>query len=79
MMFSVLVERYHGPFVARLVGKEFTRMVRPTPDEALAAMALERQQCVGRVDLAPRGGFSAVAGEFGDAPTPSELRAFNAP
>jgi hypothetical protein len=73
MTFSILVEPYQGQFAARLVGEEATRMVRPTRDEAVAAMTAELQQRVRRGELVsveiPRGGVAAVAGAFAEDPT----------
>ena len=77
MTFSILVEPYHGQFAAKLLGEEATRMVRPTRDEALAAMTAELEQRIGRGELVsidiPRGGALAVAGKFADDPTLVEI------
>ena len=77
MTFSILVEPYHGQFVAKLVGEEATRVVRATRDEALAAMTAEIQQRVQRGELIsveiPRCGVSTVAGKFADDPTLQEI------
>ena len=77
MTFPIWVEPYHGQFAARLVGEEATRTIRPTRDEALAAMTAELQQRVRRGELLsveiPRGGVSAVAGKFAEDPTLSEI------
>jgi len=73
MTFPILIESYHGQFVAKLVGEETTRVMGATRDEALAAMTAEIQQRVQRGELVsveiPRGGASAVAGKFADDPT----------
>jgi hypothetical protein len=77
MTFAILVERCNGQFAAKLVGEEATRTVRPTRDEALAAMTAELQQRVRRGELLsveiPRGGVMAVAGKFADDPTLPDL------
>jgi hypothetical protein len=77
MTFAILVEPYHGQFAAKLVGEEATRMVRPTREEAVAAMTAELQHRVQRGELLsveiPRGGASAVAGRFADDPTLSHI------
>ena len=77
MTFAILVEPYHGQFAAKLVGEEATRMVRPTREEALAAMTAELQHRVQRGELLsveiPRGGVSAVAGRLADDPTLSDI------
>lgn len=43
MTFPILLEPHRGQVAAWLVGEEGTRMVRPTRDEALAAMTAELQ------------------------------------
>ncbi len=77
MTFAIVVEPYHGQFVAKLAGEDDTRTIRPTRDAALAAMTAELQQRVSRGELVAieiaRGGALAVAGKFADDPTLSEI------
>ena len=77
MTFPIFVEPCNGQFAARLAGEETLRVVRPTRDEAVAAMESELQQRVSRGELLtvelPKRGAAAVAGKFADDPSLPEI------
>jgi len=77
MTFTIVVKRLNGQFAAQLVGEADSEVVRPTRDEALAAMTAELQDRVEcgelvSVDL-PRRGAAGIAGTCADDPTLQEL------
>lgn len=77
MTVPVLVECCDGQFAASLVGQPNVRVVRPTREEALAALAAELQNRVGRGELVmlevPSEGLLGLAGKYADDPTLGDI------
>lgn len=77
MTFPILVEPDNGQFAAQLVGEQNIRFIRPTREEAVAAIQAELRQRVQRGELVSvevvKQGVAAVAGKFADDPTLDDL------
>ncbi len=78
MTFQIVVEPNDGQFSAHLLGEKAICVVRPTRNEAVAAMTLELKQRVARgeivsVEIPKYGGAAAIAGMGKDDPTWREL------
>ena len=78
MTFQIIVDQDNGQFAAKLLGDESIRVVRPTRDEVVDAMARELEQRVARgeiisIEIPKYGGAAAVVGMAKDDPTLREL------
>lgn len=73
MTFPVLVQPIQEQFEASLVGAPQVRVVRPTREEAIAALGAEIAQRVGRGELLSLPidvvGVADLAGNYADDPT----------
>jgi hypothetical protein len=78
MTFAVLIETTNGQFSASLAGSLELRCVRPSKDEAVAALQEELTEKIKAGELVnlelPTVGVSGLAGRFADDPTLREIR-----